>query len=435
MRRERGGGLLRFAAPATVFAVLLTILAGPAPAAPPEDGPQLSFTGGLSTFFAALERLEKQRSGAPLRILQIGDSHTANDAFSGRLRESLQARFGAAGRGWVPGGVPFKYYRPRLVSVAESGWRHFGPGEAPADLPLGIDANAAQSERDGASMMLASTEPAGFDRSAIEFVARPGGGTLRIRVDRGRAFALSTAAPSTRIKRYAVKLRGTAHEIALGTEGSRPVVLLGWSSERRRPGIIYENHGTIGATVRLLTEMTPAAVSFELQDRQPALLIVAFGTNEGFASTLDLGQYAASFRAAVAALHREAKGADILVLGPPDGNRRDKACTGSEGAGACLADNATAASDPCAWREPRNLAAVREIQKQISREQGWAFWDWNAAMGGVCSMDRLAARNPPFATPDHVHFTEAGYTAAADRLYADLISEYDKWKRSRIVRH
>ena len=39
-------------------------------------------------------------------ILQIGDSHTANDSFSGRMRELFQARFGDAGRGVLPPGVP-----------------------------------------------------------------------------------------------------------------------------------------------------------------------------------------------------------------------------------------------------------------------------------------------------------------------------------------
>ena len=40
--------------------------------------------------------------------MQIGDSHTANDSFSGRLRELFQARFGDAGRGVLPPGVPYR---------------------------------------------------------------------------------------------------------------------------------------------------------------------------------------------------------------------------------------------------------------------------------------------------------------------------------------
>ena len=53
-------------------------------------------------------------------------------------------------------------------------------------------------------------------------------------------------------------------------------------------------------------QLTPAAVSFELNKHHPALLIVAFGTNEGFDDGLDLDRYAARFRADVEALRRAA---------------------------------------------------------------------------------------------------------------------------------
>src|ERR1700681_1171571 len=76
----------------------------------------------LRPFFVALAGLDQHRARRPLRILQVGDSHTANDGFSGRLRERLQDRFGAAGRGWLPAGVPYGYFRPALVAVGESGW-------------------------------------------------------------------------------------------------------------------------------------------------------------------------------------------------------------------------------------------------------------------------------------------------------------------------
>ena len=80
--------------------------------------PRLSSPGALSPFFASLDAVETGVPRRRVRVLQIGDSHTANDSFSGRMRDRLQARFGPAGRGWLPAGVPYKYYRPHLVSVA-----------------------------------------------------------------------------------------------------------------------------------------------------------------------------------------------------------------------------------------------------------------------------------------------------------------------------
>ncbi len=138
---------------------------------------------GLSPFFVALARTEDRLSPAPLRIVQIGDSHTAADAFSGQMREAFQTRYGRAGRGWLPAGVPFKYYNPRLVFVSEEGWRHEGPTSGAPPEALGLDALVAVNRGRPARMSLESTEPAGFDRLAIEYVAQPGGGDLAVVVD------------------------------------------------------------------------------------------------------------------------------------------------------------------------------------------------------------------------------------------------------------
>ena len=61
--------------------------------------------------------------------MQIGDSHTANDSFSGRLRELFQARFGDAGRGVMPPGCPV----PLLPAGARVG--HLGGLGSGQQLP------------------------------------------------------------------------------------------------------------------------------------------------------------------------------------------------------------------------------------------------------------------------------------------------------------
>ena len=402
---------------------------------------------GLQPFFAALAALEAGRTRRPVRILQLGDSHTANDAFSSRMRDWLQSRFGGAGRGWLPPGIPFPYYRPRLVQVTAAGWRQLGPPpgtpmEAGPQVPLGLDAAVAESERPGALMTLASTEAHGFDRLGLEFVARPDGPPIEVRVDRRKPIRISTAAAAIRAKRVAIPLGPGAREVALTAPDRRPVELLGWGIERHEAGILYENHGTIGATVDLFGRMDPRTVAMELADSRPALIVVAFGTNEGFDDRLALGAYAVRFRAHVMALHRMAPAAAILVLGPPDGNRLDPACPRlptprAERAGTpiearpdiCVAGEEDATAPSCSWREPPNLAAVRHIQERVAAAEGWAFWNWSQAMGGACSMHRLFLRDPPLAFADHVHLNGAGYRASADVLLFDLFNAYEAWKR------
>ena len=419
---RRAVGRAAWASLAVVAGGILLVLQaclGTREAPPPSAEPQrLSSPEALTPFFAQLAALDGKTARQPVRLLQIGDSHTANDSLSGRMRDRLQARFGAAGRGWLPAGVPFKYYRPHLVSVSESGWQHVKPNDH-AGIALGLDASAAESQPPEASMTIESTEPGGFDRFAVEFLTQPNGAAFTVAADGGQPIRVSTAAVATAIKRFDLPLDRPARRVELRAAERPPVVLLGWTVERRAPGIIYENHGTIGATIGLLEQMTPGAVSFELAERRPALLVVAFGTNEGFDDGLDLGRYAARFQATVEELRHAAGGAPVLVLGPPDGNRVGHGCSATH----CQTDG-----DDCAWHQPAKLAAVRDLQRRVAGQRGWAYWDWFLAMGGLCSIDRMSAADPPLAMHDHVHLSTPGYQAMADLLYGDLMRGYEQWK-------
>lgn len=408
------------AAVGVLFLLQACFRSGEAPAPTLLPSPRLSSPEALAPFFASLDAAEDKSAHQPLRILQIGDSHTANDSLSGRMRDRFQARFGPSGRGWLPAGIPFKYYRPHLVSVGETGWQHLKPSDH-APVALGLDAIAAQSQPPDASMTLESTDPAGFDRLAVEYLTQPDGAAFTVAVDAGEPVRVSTATPAPAIKLFELRLDHPARQAALRAAERPPVVLLGWSIERRVPGIIYENHGTIGATVGLLGQMTPEAVSFEMAERRPALLIVAFGTNEGFDDTLDIGKYGARFQGNVEALQRAAHGTPVLLLGTPDGNRAERGCTATP----C---GSPAQANECPWHEPAKLAAVRERQQHIAAQRGWAYWDWFDAMGGICSIDRMIGANPPLAMPDHVHLSTPGYQAMGDLLFADLMRAYEIWK-------
>ena len=112
----------------------------------------------------------------------------------------------------------------------------------------------------------------------------------------------------------------------------------------------------------------------------PSLIMLAFGTNEGFRDNIDLATYAADFAARLHDLHAAAPDAALLVIGPPDGDRR--ACKRKRHRSPCGDAN---------WTEPPKLDAIREAQRRVAAQQGAYFWDWQAAMGGACSMMRWAA--------------------------------------------
>jgi lysophospholipase L1-like esterase len=396
-------------------AVALSI-ASCAPALPiPSDA---EIAAKLGPYAPLLPLYRALSTGRTTVILQIGDSHTANDSFSGRLRELFQARFGDAGRGVLPPGVPYRWYRPARVSVTSQGWAvvsSFGgdPG------PYGV--TGLRQHADGpAEMTLSADDPGDLDRAEIEVLRQPGGGTLDVDLERGGHTTIATAATAPQAVWLPVPPGNGSHTLTLRARGDGPVDVLAWGVARGRPGVIYANLGTVGASVDLMDAWDQALLNQDLAHLAPAMIVLAFGTNEGFRDSTDTGAYAIAFAARLRDLHATAPGAALLVLGPPDAYRHRR--KGSTAPPAC--------GDPN-WTEPPNLSPVREVQRSVAAREHAYFWDWQAAMGGPCTMLRWAATNPPMAAPDHVHMFAPGYQATADELFRTIMDGYERYRALR----
>ena len=238
------------------------------------------------------------------------------------------------------------------------------------------------------------TDPAGFDRAFFEVLRQPGAGTLRLRLDGGEAHDFATAASAEEPHWVEFEAPPGSHRMTLSPAGGGTVTVLSWGSERRGPGIVYENLGIVGATVSVMGHWDPATVAGELRRRDPALIVVAYGTNEGVEPPTALAAYAERFARQVETLHRAAPGAAVLVIGPPDVDRKGQPpVAGCDG--------------PLA--PPPGIAMVRDAQRAVAEREGWYFWDWQAAMGGACAADRWARETPPLEAPDHVHQKPDGY--------------------------
>ena len=121
MKAFAGAFVAAFLATATAAQVPYSTT-GSQPAGPSVCPGGLCQPQALDSLFAALSRTESDFVTAPVHIVQIGDSHTAGDRITGRLRAALQARFGDGGRGVLPPGVPYEGYAPLQVEVMADGW-------------------------------------------------------------------------------------------------------------------------------------------------------------------------------------------------------------------------------------------------------------------------------------------------------------------------
>ena len=392
-----------------------------------ETAARMGSAAPLIPLFRALEALQAGKRQT-VAILQIGDSHTANDSFSGRMRELFQQRFGNAGRGMLPPAIPYRYYRPAQILVSADGWASIRSADETAAGPFGL-AGLRQAARGPASLHITSQLPGGLTEAWAEVLAQPGGGALMASVDAGPATALPTAlstalaAGRAGVRPVWLKLPSTkaATTLTLTTDGTGPVELMAVRIGAGRPGVTYSNLGAIGAKVDIVERWDRAAMRTELAQLAPALVVVAFGTNEGFKDSIDTGEYAADFARQLRAVRDAAPGAAILVAGPPDGVRSARYGGGVQ---ACP----QAASDATQWFIPPRLPEVRAIQRQAAINQGAAFWDWSAAMGGACAMVGWMATDPPKAARDGVHLFAPGYQVTADRLFEQLMQAYQLYR-------
>lgn len=365
----------------------------------------------LEPFFEDLRATEDGVRDRPVHILQIGDSHTAGDRITGAVRARLQARFGAAGRGVLPPGIPYPGYTPMQVEVTTTDWPIRTDILAAGRLPTSVGLTASEADVGGRAVMRIAAESSGvFDQvqvcgegwledGELILAGSTATRTMRFAGPRGEVWRPGCQTAMFDTPQTQLELR------PIGRLKLYDVRLTRWAA-----GVEVSNLGAVGGTVQDLALRDGNLVRIELEAWRPALIVLAFGVNEGFAPTLDPAEYEAWLRSALVRIQTDAPLASVLVLGAPEGLK-----TGEGG--------------PCGGRSaPPSLTVVRDVQERVAAELGVAFWDWRGRMGGACSAERLATLAEPYMRPDRVHFTSVGGDWIGGVLADDLTNAYDRWK-------
>ena len=372
----------------------------------------------LTGVFEALAATEAGQRARPVHILQIGDSHTAGDRVTGKLRADLQARFGAAGRGVLPPGQPFDGYAPYQVRMASAGWTsERAPLQPPSGAPSPRVGLAGMRTTGGEGALIGFDLDPGAEASVVGVCGRARGAGAGLSVEAGglgRGLDFNGPSPDQEVCRE-LTLAGPRSSVRLSPL-DRGLVMDSVMLSGARPGVIVSSLGVIGATLRDLASRDEAIAASELALWRPSLVVLAFGTNEGFDDGLDARAYEALLRGQIARMRRLAPAASLMLLGAPDALR-------SGAAGGCSADGQRA--------PPLSLAVVRDVQRRVAADMGVAFWDWQGRMGGTCSADRLASGDDPLMRGDRVHFTSTGADWIGGVLSHDLLTAFDAWKAAR----
>ena len=220
--------------------------------------------------------------------------------------------------------------------------------------------------------------------------------------------------------------------------------MLGVATGTNSPGIAYSSIGLPGATAWTAEKWTPAFAANDLQKLKPDLILIEYGTREGFDDTLDAKQYEMRFGAIIDQI-REKAPQSLDFDRRTAGRGAASNFAGGAGAQACRAldlqetaiyDRMTERADErlARWHSPPKLDAVRAAQRRAAANAGVFYWDRAKSMGGACSIHAWASATPPLAEPDHITLTEAGDGRSARALFAELMARYDAYQRALLAK-
>lgn len=357
----------------------------------------------------SLRDLEDKKRQEPIRIIQLGDSHTAGDYFSGQLRQRLQNQFGNAGIGWLTPGYITNQRSAQVLLRSTGSWKvsdakqHKHSGV----FPVGGFINTS----------------AGNSILEIKVKEAPAAGKWRLNIWQNSGPTLwSLALPGGKV----YKLPGQGDAKApwklsteeLGAERVSGLKLLappggklgGVILDRMAPGITLDALGNNGSVANVINRWDSSSLRSQLQWRNPQLIILAYGTNEAFGNDLLPETYEAELRQAIRALRGAAPEAAILLVGAPSSAK----------------SRPPHISGGCRVPLPPSLIKVQNSQRRIARQEGTLYWDWGAMMGGNCGAQVWLKQKVPLMRPDLVHMSPEGYVASADALYIALLDEMDK---------
>ena len=357
-------------------------------------------------FFEQLRRLKSGEATGPLSILHYGDSHTAADELTGSIRVLLQAQFGDGGSGYSFAGKPFASYRRLDLKGGESrGWESEGLLTKGTDGLYGLGGVSISTELPRQSVYL----EASCRKLELFYLQQPGGGDLRL-YDNGEAVDIistdGTLGPG--YYRYDVNPEAgvDGHRFELETLHNAPVRLFGWVTEKDH-GVTYETLGINGAQASVVFRWDEAILASNIARRNPALIVLAYGTNEATNPDWTQETYRDMFSALLQRMRQAAPTASILVLGPPDRDYRTRG----------------------RWTNLDKVDRIVAAQRQAAFANRCGFWDMREKMGGKGAMREWVIAG--LAQGDHVHFTGSGYRRLGYTLFRDLMYNYEKYNKVR----
>ncbi len=352
----------------------------------------------LSGFFNKLNELESSAGQKTINIIHIGDSHIQADFLTREIRNSLQKRFGNAGRGLV---FPYRLAHSNesydYRSSSGSGWKWETVRSRNRDFEPGIAGASLLSPDDIFSFDLKINKRDSVDNSfcRVKLICRNDSDDLLAFVTDKNTLSRKLIAFSGDTV-YDSELDSYTDKIEVKSVAN--LLVDGVVLENNRKGIQYHVVGINGAHY---SDYNQSSVFFaEMPLLQPDLILVSLGTNEGVNARISSEAVAGEVDKMVRNIRNQGISAPIVLITPFDNFYRRK-------------------------KFNPYLSKVRTGLLAACEKNNIPCMDMYGISGGYGSAAEWRKRG--LITSDRIHYTAQGYTLQGKMIYNTLINSYSKY--------
>ncbi len=357
----------------------------------------------LASFFRAL----KERKQGPVKVLHYGDSTLAGDGIAKTVRTRMQTSFGNGGPGFFVAGMDPRWMRRDDVRVERTGeWNVqtilFGGNNGRYGLGGVVAKPHAKSQ-----VLISPPKPKAVMGEHIELYAQK---SRRDEVPafevNGKKIDLPKRVEHQTFDQWIVESTDPITRVKI-TVAEPNLEVYGAVGEAAQ-GITWETTAVVGIASGSIRQFDPAHLAEQTATRNPDLIVIMLGgneTNHGGLMTPEGRVYKEGFTAALKVLRQGAPKAACLVMSPLDQG--------------VLNDDGRITSRPLIER-------MVTYQRQVSLENGCAFWNTWQFMGGRDSFARWLSQG--LAWTDLNHLTEKGLHRIGNAFSDALLQSYQRFE-------
>jgi lysophospholipase L1-like esterase len=377
----------------------------------PHEAIQQSDGRALCGFFSSLAALERG-DRRTVRVSHYGDSILTSDHVSGQLRRVFQDRFGDAGHGFVLLGKPWRWYKHEDIKHGVRGeWRDRPLTSDPLpDGMYGLGGVASEPKRGHRNSAWVATAEEGEHGSRvasfeISYLEQPGGGSFDALIGGEVADTIRTAAEGLRAAHRVVRVSPPGRaKLVVRPLSDGALRLFGVVLENDDRGVVWDSLAINGARASVLARYNSEHWQAELAHRDPSLVVLMFGANEGHNEWLALKDYRVHLAEVIRVMRAGVPEASFLVVGP-----LDQAVKKADGT----------------FDSRRMPVKLSRVQREVALAEGCGFFDTFAAMGGRKSMGKWFRRG--LGGGDLIHPTEHGSRKLGNWIAEALLWGYGQY--------